>query len=105
MRSTTDELRKYLAEFYFPGANTSSIDKILALYPADPAQGSPFDTGDMDEITPQYKRISALLGDIVFQAPRRFYLKHRSSRQPTFAFCPSPPLYSNLIADRGGCSE
>jgi acetylcholinesterase len=87
LRRTTDELRAYLSEFFFPRASNSSIDKILELYPADPAQGSPFDTGANSTLgTPQYKRMAALLGDIAFQAPRRFFLDHQSSKQPTYAF-------------------
>lgn len=33
---------------------------LLALYPQDPAAGSPFDTGEQNALTPQYKRLAAL---------------------------------------------
>ena len=58
----------------------------MELYPQDPAQGSPFATGDLDELSPQYKRIAAIQGDLVFQAPRRFFLSQQSGKQNTFAF-------------------
>jgi len=84
--TTDDELRAYLGEFFFPGASASEIDKVLAYYPSDPEQGSPFGTGDQNAITPQYKRIAAIIGDITFQAPRRFFLDQRSDKQITYSF-------------------
>ncbi|KAG6889632.1 hypothetical protein C0992_004523 [Termitomyces sp. T32_za158] len=63
------------------------IQQIETLYPQDITQGSPFDTGILNAITPQFKRIAAFMGDGVFQAPRRFFLQHRASKQPTWAFC------------------
>ncbi|KAI0036273.1 Alpha/Beta hydrolase protein [Vararia minispora EC-137] len=72
--TTEEELVNYLSQYYVKGGKTTStVQTILSLYPADPADGSPFDTGAENAITPQYKRIAALLGDIVFQAPRRFF--------------------------------
>jgi acetylcholinesterase len=56
------------------------------MYPQDIARGSPFGTGDQNAITPQFKRISAILGDLVFQAPRRFFLRHRSGKQKTWSY-------------------
>lgn len=55
-------------------------------YPSDPTVGSPFDTGSANVITPQFKRIAAIQGDLVFQAPRRFFLQQRSDKQKTWAF-------------------
>ena len=46
----------------------------MDLYPADPAAGSPFNTGDANALTPQYKRIAALQGDYVEIAPKRRFL-------------------------------
>jgi acetylcholinesterase len=55
-------------------------------YPQDPTQGSPYDTGTLNELSPQFKRIAALQGDVIFQAPRRFFLEQRSGSQNTWAF-------------------
>ncbi|KAI0322066.1 alpha beta-hydrolase [Amylostereum chailletii] len=84
--TTDDEVHDYMANVYFPGANSSSIHKLLELYPQDPTQGSPFDTGDLNQVTPQFKRIAAIIGDFTFQAPRRFFLNHRSAKQKTWSF-------------------
>ncbi|KAH9970755.1 carotenoid ester lipase precursor [Lactifluus volemus] len=84
--TTTDELHEYLAKYYFQNATSAEIDKLLTMYPQDIARGSPFGTGDQNAITPQFKRISAILGDLVFQAPRRFFLRHRSGKQKTWSY-------------------
>ncbi|KAI0265655.1 carotenoid ester lipase precursor [Gloeopeniophorella convolvens] len=84
--TTDDEVRDYLRTFFLPTASNSSIDQLLTLYPSDPTVGSPFDTGTANAITPQFKRIAAILGDGIFQAPRRFFLQHRSGKQPIYSF-------------------
>lgn len=67
-------MQTYLRTLYFPDVTPSELDALLQLYPQDPAQGSPFDTGDANALSPQYKRLAAIQGDLVFQAPRRFFL-------------------------------
>ncbi|KAI0742072.1 alpha/beta-hydrolase [Daedaleopsis nitida] len=85
--STTDaEFLDYLHQFYFPRAPKALVSPLLQLYPNDPAQGSPFDTGDANQLAPMYKRMSAFEGDMIFQAPRRFFLDHLSSEQLTWSF-------------------
>lgn len=84
--TTEAQLRSYLTTFYVPNASASELDQLLTLYPQDPAQGSPFDTGDLNALSPQYKRLAALQGDLVFQAPRRFFLSQRSGKQNTWSF-------------------
>jgi acetylcholinesterase len=71
-----------------------AIDKILALYPDDPALGSPFNTGDETfGLSSQFKRASAIcectkfvniiwylntwskVGDVAFQSQRRSWIQ------------------------------
>jgi carboxylesterase type B len=59
---------------------------ISQAYPDDITQGSPFDTGTANALTPEFKRLAAIQGDLVFQAPRRFFLTTASKTQKTFAF-------------------
>ncbi|ODQ77558.1 hypothetical protein BABINDRAFT_163554, partial [Babjeviella inositovora NRRL Y-12698] len=75
--TTEAELSTFILNL-FPGMSSSQLAEILTLYPQDVTQGSPFNTGTLNALTPQYKRISALLGDFKFQAPRRFLLNHTS---------------------------
>ncbi|KAI9066037.1 carotenoid ester lipase precursor [Trametes sanguinea] len=84
--TTDDELRSYITSNYMPQVESKSLDELFIAYPADITQGSPFNTGILNALSPQYKRMAAMQGDLVFQAPRRFFLQHRSGLQPTWSF-------------------
>ncbi|KAI1784669.1 carotenoid ester lipase precursor [Ganoderma leucocontextum] len=84
--TTEQEFRDYVHEFYYPRAPQALLAPLFSLYPADPAAGSPFMTGDANQLAPMYKRMAAFQGDVIFQAPRRFFLDQRSSEQPTWSF-------------------
>lgn len=71
---------------YIPSAPATVVPRLLELYPQDITQGSPFDTGILNVISPQFKRMAAVVGDLVFQAPRRFFLDNRASKQPTWSY-------------------
>ncbi|KAJ2921867.1 hypothetical protein H1R20_g15225, partial [Candolleomyces eurysporus] len=50
----------------------AAFDQVLTLYPEDPAVGSPYGTGnELFGLPPSYKRHASILGDLVFDAPRR----------------------------------
>ncbi|KAI9457437.1 carotenoid ester lipase precursor, partial [Lactarius psammicola] len=84
---TTDaQLRDYLSEFFLANITDAEMDKLLTLYPEDVTQGSPYDTGTQNAFSPQFKRIAALLGDIVFQAPRRLFLNNLSKKQKIWSY-------------------
>jgi len=83
---TESELRRYLRHFQLPDATEEEMNKLLKLYPDDPAQGSPYDTGEANQVTPQWKRLSSIQGDLVFQAPRRLFLKNLSPRQDRWSY-------------------
>ncbi|EJU00785.1 alpha/beta-hydrolase [Dacryopinax primogenitus] len=51
-----------------------------AAYPQDPAQGSPFGTGNLYQLTPQTKRMNAIFGDYLFVAARRFVLSQYTAQ-------------------------
>lgn len=84
--TTETDFRNYLGNTIFPGISSSQLDRLVELYPSDPSAGSPYDTGILNAITPQFKRIASILGDMMFQAPRRFFLQHTSQKQNTWAF-------------------
>ncbi|KAH9910401.1 carotenoid ester lipase precursor [Epithele typhae] len=77
----TGSTRSILKSNYFPTASDADIQRLLELYPADPAAGSPFGTGDANAFTPEYKRLAAFQGDFIFRAPARFLLNQRASKQ------------------------
>ncbi|KIY67671.1 carotenoid ester lipase precursor [Cylindrobasidium torrendii FP15055 ss-10] len=72
--TTDEEFSEYIATNYLPGVPEDDVRELLELYPSTPSEGSPFDTGDENALTPQFKRLAAIQGDIMFQAPRRFLL-------------------------------
>jgi acetylcholinesterase len=65
------------------------MDELLTLYPQNVSQGSPYDTGTKNALTPESKRIASIMGDLVFQAPRRFFVQTVSDKQNTWSFCKS----------------
>ncbi|KAJ7119783.1 Alpha/Beta hydrolase protein [Mycena epipterygia] len=84
---TTDaEFSSYVSSVWVPEASASQAAQLVSLYPSDITEGSPFDTGVFDALTPQFKRIAAFQGDGVFQAPRRFFQQARSGKQNQWAF-------------------
>jgi hypothetical protein len=83
------------------------MDELLKLYPQNVTLGSPYDTGTQNAFTPEFKRIASILGDLVFQAPRRFFLRPLIGKAEylvilyvarifTLASVPCPPHTSSL---------
>ncbi|EGN97863.1 hypothetical protein SERLA73DRAFT_74118 [Serpula lacrymans var. lacrymans S7.3] len=84
---TTDgQFRDYLSTYWIKGAPDENMTTLLQQYPQDPTEGSPFDTGNNNTLTSQFKRVAAFQGDVVFQAPRRFLLHQRSDEQNTWSY-------------------
>jgi acetylcholinesterase len=83
---TDAQLEEYLHTYWMPNAPATTLAQLMSYYPSDPTQGSPFGTGDLYALTPQFKRIAAIQGDTVFQAPRRFFLQSRSGKQSIWTY-------------------
>lgn len=86
--NTDKELHDYLqgsTGYDFP---SSVIDEIMRLYPDDPAQGVPINTGDerFAERGLQYKRIAAIVGDVFYHAPRLDDARCYSKYAPTYIY-------------------
>ncbi|PAV18605.1 sterol esterase from carbohydrate esterase family CE10 [Pyrrhoderma noxium] len=84
--TTNGEFLEYVKENYLPQISQEDLEAIGEAYPEDPSQGSPFDTGSSNAVTPQYKRLAAFTGDLIFQAPRRYFLQTVSKTQNAWAF-------------------
>jgi hypothetical protein len=84
---TDSQFESYVRTVVFPDITDSEYQGIAQAYPADVTQGSPFDTGILNALTPKFKRIAAFDGDVIFQAPRRLFLDQLSSRQNAWAYC------------------
>ena len=97
--SSDTQLVEYLIEAGDPFATNVSerfqqdIAKLLQLYPDNPALGSPYGTGnDTFGLSSEYKRLSAIVGDVSFQAPRREWIQAASAANVN--------TYGYLFADR-----
>lgn len=71
--TTNAQFVDYLSELYFEHAPKEVLSELLETY-NDKEDGSPFRTGDKNEIYPGYKRNAALMGDMVFMLTRRLAL-------------------------------
>lgn len=80
--TTTDAVTEYLSDLYFPQAEKEVLKGLVETYPPQAKYGSPFRTGIFNEIYPGFKRLAALLGDIVFTLTRRVFLEMASEIKP-----------------------
>ncbi|KAJ7230205.1 esterase 1 [Mycena pura] len=105
--SSAAMIHSYLISNY--SASDEIVDKLIALYPDDPAFGSPFGTGDKTfGLNPQWKRYAAIIGDLLFishcraiaQNAAKFgidafgYRFNDAGAQPVLE-----PFFSNIPAD------
>ncbi|KAJ3551617.1 hypothetical protein NM688_g4599 [Phlebia brevispora] len=57
-------------------AYKAALNSLLALYPDNPALGSPYGTGNNTfSLNPGFKRVAAIVGDLAFQALRRAWIQ------------------------------
>ncbi|KAH9941670.1 alpha beta-hydrolase [Epithele typhae] len=86
--ATDEDALQYIRSTYMPHATRHEMDRLFELYPMmDVTRRNRRQRGVSSIVFPQqFQRIAAIQGDLVFQAPRRFFLKHRSGEQPTWAY-------------------
>ncbi|WVN88583.1 uncharacterized protein L203_103794 [Cryptococcus depauperatus CBS 7841] len=59
----------------FPLSN-ETMARLFTLYPNDIVSGSPYDTGNETfGLSPAFKQSAAILGDVQFEAPRRYFIR------------------------------
>ncbi|KAF9738914.1 hypothetical protein PMIN06_003595 [Paraphaeosphaeria minitans] len=80
--TTTQDVTKYLSTVFFPTADTKVLSGLVATYQNILEDGSPFRTFLLNNWYPQFKRISAIIGDITFTLTRRVFLETTSSVFP-----------------------
>jgi triacylglycerol lipase len=70
-----DQLTSVLCNLFdYESSTGDEIKTLQHYYPANPLFGAPFRTNAKTALTPQYKRIGALITDFLFEAPRRLLL-------------------------------
>ncbi|SPO03612.1 probable triacylglycerol lipase V precursor [Cephalotrichum gorgonifer] len=80
--STTDDIVSYLGSLFFRGASVEDLEGLVGTYPEAVSAGSPFRTGPLNEVRPGFKRLAALLGDVVFTLTRRLFLEMAEAVNP-----------------------
>jgi carboxylesterase type B len=84
--TTTDDIVDYLQSLYFFDASRQQITDLVATYQNIEADGSPFRTGTSNNWYPQFKRLSAILGDLSFTLTRRTFLNYALKANPDVRF-------------------
>ncbi|TBU30175.1 alpha/beta-hydrolase [Dichomitus squalens] len=85
--STTADVEAMIRTGYYPNITDEDMDHLLRLYPDDPSQGAPYNTGKDFQITPQWKRAASFLGDVGVVSVRKFFTKHLAAlNSPVWAY-------------------
>ena len=84
--TTTDDIVDYLQNLYFFDASRQQITDLVATYQNIEEDGSPFRTGSLYNWYPQFKRLSAILGDLTFTLTRRAFLNYALKAKPNVRF-------------------
>jgi triacylglycerol lipase len=74
--TTKEEIVDYLYGRYFLHASKEELTELVNLYDDIEEYGSPFRTGTANNWYPQFKRLAAILGDLVFTLTRRGVLNY-----------------------------
>ena len=100
---TDAQFEEYIHGNYFSGVDSDEFQTVVDQYPSgrffsfpvtsgslirvleDVTQGSPYGTGTLNALTPQFKRLASIQGDI-FQGPRRFLLQNLAGKQNAWSY-------------------
>jgi carboxylesterase type B len=88
--SSTTDIVDYFSKLYFNSATKTQLTELVNTYDSFITSGSPFRTGIFNVLYPGFKRLAAILGDLVFTLTRRAFL------EGTKAVNPSVPAWSYL---------
>ena len=80
--TTTNDVTEYLNTIFFPTAPAATISKLVDTYQTITEDGSPFRTLLLNNWYPQFKRISAIIGDLTFTITRRLFLESATKANP-----------------------
>ncbi|KAF9789755.1 Alpha/Beta hydrolase protein, partial [Thelephora terrestris] len=84
---TTDaDLKAFLKAGLYLGATDAQVNSLADKYSQDPAAGSPFNTRNRSALTPEFKRLAAIQGDLFFQSGRRSAFSKWAATQNVWSF-------------------
>ncbi|KAH9893690.1 alpha/beta-hydrolase [Xylariomycetidae sp. FL2044] len=80
--TTEEEMIEYFSTYYFSHATVEEVTAMVGTYDPALSAGSPFNTSILNSPYPQFKRLAAILGDIVFTLTRRMFLETALAANP-----------------------
>ncbi|KAF5851837.1 hypothetical protein GGP41_000551 [Bipolaris sorokiniana] len=80
--TTTSQLTNYLSTQFFNSATRQQVEDLVSSYQTTTEDGAPFRTGLLNNFTPQFKRISAIIGDLTFILTRRLFSEVHTQVNP-----------------------
>ncbi|GAW14888.1 hypothetical protein ANO14919_042930 [Xylariales sp. No.14919] len=80
--TTEANLIDYFSSVFFHKATRAQVAELVGTYSPALSAGSPFRTGVLNSPYPQFKRLAAILGDVVFTLTRRIFLEITSEVNP-----------------------
>ncbi|KAI0467853.1 sterol esterase [Xylaria cf. heliscus] len=80
--TTEAQLIDYLSNVFFKATSRDIVADLVGTYSSSVTAGSPFRTGIFNNVYPQFKRLAAILGDLVFTLTRRLFLDMTSAANP-----------------------
>ncbi|KAH7320838.1 Alpha/Beta hydrolase protein [Stachybotrys elegans] len=80
--TTTNEMAQYLKDYFFPAPSMQQLRDMVGNWNPILTNGSPFRTGVFNEWYPGFKRLAAILGDLVFTLTRRVFLEVATEVNP-----------------------
>ncbi|KAJ3572252.1 hypothetical protein NPX13_g5112 [Xylaria arbuscula] len=80
--TTEADLIDYMSTVFFQKATRDQVVSLVDTYSAALSAGSPFRTGIFNSPYPQFKRLAAMLGDLVFTLSRRLFLESATAVNP-----------------------
>ncbi|KAK5632615.1 hypothetical protein RRF57_008329 [Xylaria bambusicola] len=80
--TTEADLIDYLSTVFFQKATREQVVDLVGTYSSALSAGSPFRTGILNSPYPQFKRLAAMLGDLVFTLSRRLFLESATAVNP-----------------------
>ena len=90
--TSAQDIVNYLSSLYFTHATEAQITQLVDTYSPSLSAGSPFRTGILNDWYPEFKRLAAILGDLVFTLTRRLFLATATAKNP------SVPAWSYLAS-------
>ncbi|KIW04577.1 uncharacterized protein PV09_04327 [Verruconis gallopava] len=84
--TTKEEIVDYLHELVFANPSRDVLAELVDIYNDSDEYASPFRTGSANNWYPQFKRLAAILGDLVFTITRRGMLKFVADLQTGIPF-------------------